>query len=1029
MNRCLLSLVLVLLGLSSLGLAEANRDIWSAGVGAVEIAAVRDWFADKRPDMQPFDPAPDIQDVLQESWWGDRADNYNAQMWGWVTIPVSGTYEWWMHSDDRGALYVSTDETWANVEELAHVTGWQNTGDWTQADAGGNNMSGPMTYAAGQTLAVWAFMTEGGGGDNLGIGWIMPGETEVTYVTDYISIVEPTPTKAKPLAPAPGMTDVPRDDAILEWVPGNFAHTHKVYLSTRFDDVNDGTALVAEGLPQATTTYDPGRLTFGTTYYWRVDEVNAAPDFTVFEGKVWDFTIEPEALTIADLIVTASSEMADSEASKTIDGSGLTDGAHNMDLVNMWLTDMSDVDGRWIQYDLGKVYKLHAAEVWNHNSQTESFLGYGIKEAKIETSLDDETWTELKVAEIPQATGMPDYTGSDISLDEVAAQYVKITVVSNYSDLGLTQAGLAEVRFSYIPVQAREPQPADLVETSSVDIALSWRAGREVAQHEVVFSEDKQAVIDNSAVVGTTEDTSYDPGALNLARTYYWKINEVNEAKTPSVYEGDLWTFSTPTALAVDDMEMYKDEEGLRIWEHWVDGFGLGDNGSVVGNGDSAETGVVYEGAQSLPMTYDNTTATRSEAARTFDTAVDLTRGNPESLRLQVRGDAPGVVIGADTITVGASGVDLWGASDEGRFVYKTLSGDGSITAKVESLSNVHAWAKGGVMIRTNTDADSSDAYTVTSAASGLTFQYRLEPSTDAASDTGTRGDWADRNDRPVWVKVERIGNDFNGYVSVDGSTWDPSANNPQTIFMGTDTKIGLCVTSHDNNVSTEAVFSNISTTGNVTGTWEVVEWGGGDSGHPSNEAAPIYLRLADTTGKEQVIDHPNPEATLMETWDEWSIPLDDLTINATKLESITIGVGGSGASGKLYVDFIRTHSPPASETFSLLAQYPFDEGSGTEITDTSGKGKDATFVDEPVWMPGIIGTALVVNGGHAHHINGEPAGTAGSGINLGGIVNTAPVTIGNINEPHRSYQGMTDEVYVYRRALPAEEVADLAGK
>ena len=64
-----------------------------------------------------------------------------------------------------------------------------------------------------------------------------------------------------------------------------------------------------------------------------------------------------------------------------------------------------------------------------------------------------------------------------------------------------------------------------------------------------------------------------------------------------------------------------------------------------------------------------------------------------------------------------------------------------------------------------------------------------------------------------------------------------------------------------------------------------------------------------------------------------------------------------------------------------------------------------------------------------AYYINGEAAGTPGSGINLGGVTNTAPVTIGNINETNRFYQGMIDEVYIYRRALTAEEVAGLASQ
>ena len=96
-----------------------------------------------------------------------------------------------------------------------------------------------------------------------------------------------------------------------------------------------------------------------------------------------------------------------------------------------------------------------------------------------------------------------------------------------------------------------------------------------------------------------------------------------------------------------------------------------------------------------------------------------------------------------------------------------------------------------------------------------------------------------------------------------------------------------------------------------MKGNWEMVEWGGGPSGHPNNDAAPMYLRLADTSGKEITLDHPNPNATVIQNWDEWTIPLGDLSgINTTKIDSITVGVGSSGVQGKVFVDAIRTAKP-----------------------------------------------------------------------------------------------------------------------
>jgi len=721
-------------------------------------------------------------------------------------------------------------------------------------------------------------------------------------------------------SPETGAVDVPYDGT-LSWTPGVYAAKHNVYLGTSYSDVNAASIThpldVLVSREQDVSTYVPDRLDFGQTYFWRIDEVNAPPDNTVFRGDIWSFEVEPVsyAVPIGAIGVTASSTADDQDPNNTINGLGLNEYDEHSNLQeHMWLAEETAMTPS-IQFGFEKLLKLDKVHVWNHNSQTEPILGFGIKEALIEYSADGANWIELGSVVIPQATGMTDYTGADVDLGGIMAKVVKITALSNHSILGLPQKGLAEVRFYTIPVQAREPMPADGSTSDGADVILRWRSGREAVEHEVVFSDDEQAVIDGSTVIATVGEPFHDLGTLILGTPYFWKINEMNDLGSPPIYEGDLWSFLTPDHIMLDDMEMYQAQEGLFIWEHWIDGFdNPGDNGAVVGNDDDPEKGIVYEGSQSLPLKYNNTTAPKSEATHTFDTPVDLTKGGAESLKLQVRGEAPSFIDAGDTLTIGASGADLWNAEDEGRFVYKSLSGDGSMTARVESLAYVQAWAKAGVMIRESISEDSADAYTVTSAASGLTFQYRLATFDSAASDSASRSDfWANHNDRPVWVRVERIGDQFNGYISLDGVAWEASVSNPQTIAMISTVKIGLCVTSHDNNLSTVAIFSNISTTGNVTGTWEVIEWGGGVNGHPDNDPAPVYVRLADTAGKEQVIDHPDPQATVLTAWDEWTLPLSELTINTAQLDSITVGVGASGVEGVLYLDAVRTHRASAA--------------------------------------------------------------------------------------------------------------------
>ncbi|MCF7974517.1 MAG: LamG domain-containing protein, partial [Phycisphaerae bacterium] len=77
--------------------------------------------------------------------------------------------------------------------------------------------------------------------------------------------------------PADGATDVLRDSD-LSWTPGEFAVTHDVYFGTSFEDVNAASVPTASGLD--VNSLDMGVLDFGATYYWRVDEVNGAPDRT-----------------------------------------------------------------------------------------------------------------------------------------------------------------------------------------------------------------------------------------------------------------------------------------------------------------------------------------------------------------------------------------------------------------------------------------------------------------------------------------------------------------------------------------------------------------------------------------------------------------------------------------------------------------------------------------------------------------------------------------------------------------------------
>ncbi|MHC4521490.1 MAG: hypothetical protein ACYTAS_23095, partial [Planctomycetota bacterium] len=607
MRRRISLALVVCLALSCVGLAEMNRQLWDTGSVNENLQGVADFHADKRPDMTGFDPAPDIEDVMEESWFGDRADSYYGNLWGWVTIPESGSYTWHIHGDNHSILYISTDENWENVQEVASVDGWSNIGEWTGAANGGaNTVSEPMTYTAGQVLAVWAIMVEGGGGDNLGIGWTMPGSSTIEYISDHVTIIPPAPTKAKSPSPDSGTVDVPRDTA-LSWVAGKFAAAHDVYLGTVFADVNEASradprgVLVSEGQSDITYT-PPDVLEFGQTYYWRIDEVNAPPDSTIYKGKIWEFTVEPFSYAVEGIIATSNGvSEPDAGPEKTVDGSGLNAaGQHSIEATDMWLA-LPPAEPLQVQYEFDQVYKLDEMLVWNYNVQFELMLGFGLKDVTVEYSADGVEWTLLGDVEFAQATARADYEANTvIDFGGQPVKYVRLTVNSGWGPLG--QFGLSEVRFMYVPAHAREPQPADLATGASVGTALTWRAGREAVTHDVYLGTDAEAL----ELVGSVDETSYTPGNLEFGLDYYWRIDEVNEADAITTWGGAVWSFQTEAYAVIDDMESYNDED-RRIYDFWLDGFVNG-TGSTVGYFEApfAERTIVNSGSQSMPLEYAN---------------------------------------------------------------------------------------------------------------------------------------------------------------------------------------------------------------------------------------------------------------------------------------------------------------------------------------------------------------------------------------------------------------------------------------
>lgn len=101
------------------------------------------------------------------------ADNYGTRVRGYVTAPNTGTYYFWIASDDNGELWLSTDDQPANKSLIASVPGWTNSREWNKY---AQQRSSGISLTGGRTYYIEALQKQDVGGENLAVGWAKPGQ-------------------------------------------------------------------------------------------------------------------------------------------------------------------------------------------------------------------------------------------------------------------------------------------------------------------------------------------------------------------------------------------------------------------------------------------------------------------------------------------------------------------------------------------------------------------------------------------------------------------------------------------------------------------------------------------------------------------------------------------------------------------------------------------------------------------------------------------------------------------------------------
>ena len=379
----------------------------------------------------------------------------------------------------------------------------------------------------------------------------------------------------------------------LSWSPGESAVSHDVYLGDNFTDVNNGAEGTFLGNQAATFiiagfpgfSYPEG-LVPGTTYYWRIDEVNETEPNSPWTGDVWSFSIPPKTA---------------------------------------YAPDPADTD---------ESIDLNANLSWT--------AGFG---AKLNTVYFGDNFDDVNNATVglPQGTT----TFSPGPLEPAKTYYWRIDAFDGFA----THKGNI---WSFTTQGAvGNPNPSKGAVDVTQSPVLTWASGVFATSSEVYFGSDEDAVknADTSSpeYKGTRNlgSESYDAGNLEWNTTYYWRIDEVNNANPDSPWKGNIWSFTTANFLIVDDFESYNDLDPAdpasnRIFFAWLDGFdNPAINGSIVGYATPpfAEQTIVHGGSQSMPLAYDNAVG-KSEATLTLTSNRDWTVNGINTLTVWFRGNA-----------------------------------------------------------------------------------------------------------------------------------------------------------------------------------------------------------------------------------------------------------------------------------------------------------------------------------------------------------------------------------------------------
>jgi len=417
------------------------------------------------------------------------------------------------------------------------------------------------------------------------------------------------PLKAHFESPANGAAYAPLN-VKLAWTAGQNVLTHDVYLGTDQALVAAGDASVALAKAQEAASFTPAALAAETTYYWRVDEHDAtgklvAGDVWSFSSVPlvtaagepnlvgwWTFDTEPQnSMSVLDV--------SGNNRHGTIIGSGI--GFETDPVMGQVLTlpggndkyvsigpvgisgKMPTTIACWAKADSTSIpdwtlvfgFTTTGGGCGSHFN-IDSIGGPGGVGAHAwcfeETIFTDQEALEWHHYAMTYDGTTILYYGDGVAMDTDVAKsnVVDLSIRADNVHIGkrITQAssfpGSVDDARVYNRVltdneirqlggnvlRAWAPQPANGATFDFGEaITLTWKAGDGAVKHDVYFGVDPNLVTagDPNVLAGRIDGLSFDLGAdLPGDATYYWRIDEVNEADV--VTPGKVWNFKVRPA-------------------------------------------------------------------------------------------------------------------------------------------------------------------------------------------------------------------------------------------------------------------------------------------------------------------------------------------------------------------------------------------------------------------------------------------------------------------------------------------------